>query len=992
MVFILIFNPLSTVFAEFFSSWSFDTNKLENDQSTVLNDNILDNILDYKPIVPPTPRTVMDAQDPTAWVVFDMVSREEVVVPSARQTQMPIESNVASTLSNEDVFQMKMKTEAETVLPPDDRSLISFPSTLTSPWSSICKLLITAYDGTKWMGSGSIIGPGQDGHGYHVLTAGHNVYIHDHGGWVTSIIVIPGYDGAQTEVYKLEPFYHAFATGARTYTGWTDYADHRHDLAVLTLDRNIGDFTGWMGRATYPSSDSIYTGVLNTAGYPGDLDSGLRMYYDSDIGRVADEYNHWYYMDTYGGQSGSPVWHLNSSTSIRHILTVHAYGDDGSGSNHGTRLNAAKYDNINTWLSGDTPPIDRPDLCDDGQGWSGFSPTTVFPGVTDFNVYCDVRNFGTSTATSFSVAYYASENEIITSSDYLIGTFLIGSVPPLTYTDSSWNGVFPVSIPPGDYWVGWIIDNENSVTEFDESNNVAYKTSYQLHVSAGGSLEVSPTSGPGGVDVELTGSGYPPSATVTLSYYDSALDLWNVLDTVTADPSGDIAYTTEVPDLRRSGPPDDNAEMYALVSYRSEVGGAVHGYADYSQYLRGMKTVGDQTAAGLYGNGTNLAETVQVTPGDNLNLVGKWFHPGVIYIRWDGEAVAVTVTSDEWLDAVIIGTAVANQEEGYFETTATIPTADEGEHYLSIEDSETKLIIIVNMTSSHNEWDIDLIASTETPAHSDISTFGVNPAATDGFDDDYDLIDPPPPPEGVVSYFYYPDNPTTPVNLQKLSTSIIPPSPLMLWTYEVQPEGVSGLLTIEWDSSQIAEIPADQAVYLVCPDDSVVNMRSVVSYTFDAEAGSVYTFLIMVGGVNFDVNLAAGWNMVSFPAIPDDPSFSSIFAGAGFYQVLTWDGSTYVTPSVAEAGVGYWVLVLEETSVPIVGAVPVAGYERELAAGWSMIGSIYGEIVDAGTVFPGFYQLLTWDGSTYVSSTTIEPGKGYWALVLEPTTITVGES
>ena len=130
--------------------------------------------------------------------------------------------------------------------------------------------------------------------------------------------------------------------------------------------------------------------------------------------------------------------------------------------------------------------------------------------------------------------------------------------------------------------------------------------------------------------------------------------------------------------------------------------------------------------------------------------------------------------------------------------------------------------------------------------------------------------------------------------------------------------------------------------------------------------------------------------MISFPCIPDDPSFSSIFSGLPFYQVLTWDGSSYVTPTVAEAGVGYWVLVLEETTITIENADPVTSYTKSLPAGWSMIGSIYQETVDASTVFPGFYQLLTWDGSSYVSSTTIEQGKGYWALVLEPTTITVG--
>jgi len=141
----------------------------------------------------------------------------------------------------------------------------------------------------------------------------------------------------------------------------------------------------------------------------------------------------------------------------------------------------------------------------------------------------------------------------------------------------------------------------------------------------------------------------------------------------------------------------------------------------------------------------------------------------------------------------------------------------------------------------------------------------------------------------------------------------------------------------------------------------------------------------------FDLTLNPGWNMVSFPCLPDAASFSSIFSDVGFYQVLTWDGSSYVTPPEAEAGVGYWVLVLEETTITIDDADPVTSYTTTLPAGWSMIGSIYEETVNATDVFPGFYQLLTWNGSSYVTATTIEPGKGYWALVLEQTTITVGE-
>ena len=171
--------------------------------------------------------------------------------------------------------------------------------------------------------------------------------------------------------------------------------------------------------------------------------------------------------------------------------------------------------------------------------------------------------------------------------------------------------------------------------------------------------------------------------------------------------------------------------------------------------------------------------------------------------------------------------------------------------------------------------------------------------------------------------------------------------------------------------------------------ESGVNKKSVIDEITEGEEirllTSVYGGIITLSSVE----LLAGWNMVSFPVLPDDSSFSSIFGDVGFYQVLTWDGTSYISPTVAETGVGYWVLVLENTSIAINEPNPVTGYEMDLPAGWSMIGSIYGVTVDASSVFPGFYQLLTWDGTSYVTSTTIEPGKGYWALVLEPTTITV---
>ena len=81
-----------------------------------------------------------------------------------------------------------------------------------------------------------------------------------------------------------------------------------------------------------------------------------------------------------------------------------------------------------------------------------------------------------------------------------------------------------------------------------------------------------------------------------------------------------------------------------------------------------------------------------------LGFLGKWFHSGsVIYVRWDSVAVVGTVNSNEWSNAVIIGTSLAGVA-GSFAVNVTIPNANTGAHYIGVEDSETRITIQV-MTS-----------------------------------------------------------------------------------------------------------------------------------------------------------------------------------------------------------------------------------------------------------------------------------------------------
>jgi len=148
-----------------------------------------------------------------------------------------------------------------------------------------------------------------------------------------------------------------------------------------------------------------------------------------------------------------------------------------------------------------------------------------------------------------------------------------------------------------------------------------------------------------------------------------------------------------MPDLRKSVGAYDSSEIYTALSFRTDVAGTAYAYIDYNQYLRGIKRVGNQIASGLFGNGTNLASSVVVESGDTIALSGKWFHSNdVIYVKWDGVPVVGTVTSEEWLGISPLNSTIASSL-GSFETTVIIPEADPGEHYIAIEDSETRVII-----------------------------------------------------------------------------------------------------------------------------------------------------------------------------------------------------------------------------------------------------------------------------------------------------------
>ena len=87
-------------------------------------------------------------------------------------------------------------------------------------------------------------------------------------------------------------------------------------------------------------------------------------------------------------------------------------------------------------------------------------------------------------------------------------------------------------------------------------------------------------------------------------------------------------------------------------------------------------------------------------------------------------------------------------------------------------------------------------------------------------------------------------------------------------------------------------------------------------------------------------------------------------------------------------GLDNWVARNRTQVVLVVSEVVASGFQLNLIAGWNMVSSFDMEVI-AEDVFPGFFQLVTWNGKGYVPVDVMEPGKGYWALVLEDTNITI---
>jgi V8-like Glu-specific endopeptidase len=202
---------------------------------------------------------------------------------------------------------------------------------------------------------------------YHVLTAGHVLYDTTEGGWADQVRVFPGENGSSNI-----PFGLAYGAQVRVFHSFiqTDQAgryNEHDDLALVTLDRTIGNNTGWLGIG-YNDDDSYFSQLaFNTAGYPAEQSySGYDLYlqYGAINGTRSSDASllSWSYsvLTAIPGQSGSPLWIYDARSGQRTVYGVLVSGDDASKTGFGVRLTQPLYADLTTWMGQDPVPPQNP--------------------------------------------------------------------------------------------------------------------------------------------------------------------------------------------------------------------------------------------------------------------------------------------------------------------------------------------------------------------------------------------------------------------------------------------------------------------------------------------------------------------------------------------------------------------------------------------------------------------------------------------------------
>lgn len=210
-------------------------------------------------------------------------------------------------------------------------------------------------------------------------------------------------------------------------------------------------------------------------------------------------------------------------------------------------------------------------------------------------------------------------------------------------------------------------------------------------------IEVTPSSGPAGAPITLSGTGFTEGGSVTITYLNPITNSWVPIISNMPTAFANFSYTLNAPDLSQSNPPGDHPVAYDKVVFRVQDDSNNRTYnstTPYTEYRRGLSQIYSTTATGLIGNNTNLANAVFVQNGQSIPIAGSNFVPGTASLSWD--------------DTTSLGTSTIDGV-GSFTASIQVPDTSAGQHKITINDGASNFNIQITrlpavITNKTDTW------------------------------------------------------------------------------------------------------------------------------------------------------------------------------------------------------------------------------------------------------------------------------------------------
>jgi len=371
---------------------------------------------------------------------------------------------------------------------------------------------------------------------YWVLSAGHCIYNHDPlndgsgrgasyaveiWAWAAETDVVDPVDPDNWEDY---PYGVAKMTAQYTYTAWQNNSDFNWDFSFISLDRRLGDHTGWMGLQTNNQVPS-----LNFDGYPAEApyvpSDNPYQYKGFDTNNVIAYTCCRIEMDafTYGGHSGGGVWYYDGTN--RYIQGVNSTSNR-AGYAEATLFTNQTLADLNNLIAGSSPPTDLAQVIE--YVFNGTSKGLLTPQVAvgqSLGVKLNAFNAGYSPAGDTTAYIYLTTDEASVTNGTYIGYVDLGYLDTYHATVQNQYITIPSYIQPGNYYVGWVLGAANSTYGTDQTSAII--TAQTVTIIALSGVSTTPSSVTGGSTttgtVFLTGAAPSPGVDIALSSSSAAV-------------------------------------------------------------------------------------------------------------------------------------------------------------------------------------------------------------------------------------------------------------------------------------------------------------------------------------------------------------------------------------------------------------------------------------------------------------------------------------